>query len=58
MTKARELGVTEFPYIEYDANGYMTYYEEESGYWESNVLDENGHYLDRDTSNIDEYVED
>ena len=33
MTKARSLGITEFPYMEFDSNGKRTDYENEKGYW-------------------------
>ena len=33
MTKARALGITIFPYIEYDSNGNLIYWEESDGYW-------------------------
>jgi hypothetical protein len=33
MTKAQSLGITEFPYEEFDSNGKRTYYENAKGYW-------------------------
>ena len=33
-TKARELGITKFPYREYNNRGNLLYIENENGYWE------------------------
>jgi len=33
LTKARSLGITEFPYREYNKKGKISYYEREDGYW-------------------------
>jgi len=33
MTKARLLGITEFPYREYDSNNNVTYWEDSDGLW-------------------------
>jgi hypothetical protein len=33
MTKAQELGITEFPYHEYDELGRITYWEYTNGFW-------------------------
>lgn len=33
MTKAKQLGITEFPYIERNSEGNMTYFEAEDGTW-------------------------
>ena len=33
-TRAQELGITEFPYTEYDPKGNCTYQERSNGYWE------------------------
>lgn len=41
MTKAQELGITEFPYREYDSNWNLTYYEEANGYWSKREYDDN-----------------
>jgi len=32
-TKAQELGITEFPYREYDSDGNEIYWENKDGYW-------------------------
>jgi hypothetical protein len=32
-TKAQHLGITEFPYIEYDEKNRIIYYEQHDGYW-------------------------
>tara|TARA_R110002020_G_scaffold173181_1_gene363925 strand:- start:282 stop:467 length:186 start_codon:yes stop_codon:yes gene_type:complete len=32
-TKAQELGITEFPYYEFNKNGNITYYETSDGTW-------------------------
>tara|TARA_R110002020_G_scaffold173181_2_gene363936 strand:- start:304 stop:486 length:183 start_codon:yes stop_codon:yes gene_type:complete len=32
-TKAQELGITEFPYEEFDENGNLTYFERRYGDW-------------------------
>lgn len=42
MTKAQQLGITEFPYQEFDANGNRTYYEDSSRYWSKREFDSNG----------------
>ena len=41
MTKAQQLGITEFPYYEYDSNGNMTYWENSEGLWVKREYDEN-----------------
>jgi hypothetical protein len=41
-TKAQELGITEFPYSEYDSDGNRTYFEDRSGYWCKSEYDSNG----------------
>ena len=33
MTRAQQLGITEFPYEELDSNGNMIYSETSSGFW-------------------------
>jgi len=33
MTRAQQLGITEFPYREYNKKGKISYYEREDGYW-------------------------
>ena len=40
--KARALGVTEFPYIEYDSNGNRIYYEDDIGNWCKSEFDSDG----------------
>ena len=40
MTKAQELGITEFPYIEYDSNGNKVYVEIEDGFWIKSIFNE------------------
>tara|TARA_R110002020_G_scaffold105188_4_gene245499 strand:- start:50 stop:295 length:246 start_codon:yes stop_codon:yes gene_type:complete len=41
-TKAQELGITEFPYYEYDNKGNVTYYETSCGYWSKTEFDKYG----------------
>ena len=40
--KARAMGITEFPYSEYDSNGNTTYYERSGGSWYKQEFDSNG----------------
>jgi len=40
--KARTMGITEFPYWEYDSNGRLTYYESVDGQFDSYEFDSNG----------------
>ena len=40
--KAKSLGITGFPYYEFDSNGNTTYYEDKDGYWERLEYDSNG----------------
>lgn len=40
MTRAQELGITKFPFVEKDQRGMISYSEYESGYW---VRYENNH---------------
>lgn len=40
--KARAMGITEFPYYEYDSNGYHTYWENSDGEWVVRELTANG----------------
>jgi hypothetical protein len=42
MTKAQELGITEFPYKEYDENGVVVYEEQFDGSWVSVKLTPHG----------------
>ena len=39
-TKAQQLGITKFPYIEKDKNGNMTYFEYSYGWWYKYEYDE------------------
>ena len=41
-TKAQILGITDFPYYEYDNKGNVTYYEMGDGYWEKSEYDDKG----------------
>tara|TARA_R110002020_G_scaffold76214_2_gene193448 strand:+ start:30 stop:272 length:243 start_codon:yes stop_codon:yes gene_type:complete len=41
-TKAQELDIIEFPYREFDTNGYQTYYEEDDGFWWKVEYDDKG----------------
>jgi len=41
-TKARRLGITEFPYREYDSNNNVTYWEDSDGFWYKLEYDSNG----------------
>jgi len=43
--KARALGITVFPYYEYDSNGNQTYYESPNGYWFKSEFDSNGYII-------------
>ena len=40
--KARALGITAFPYREYDSNDNVIYYENSNGYWAKYEYDSNG----------------
>jgi len=40
--KARAMGITRFPYYEYDSNGEITYWEDYNGSWERYEFDSNG----------------
>jgi hypothetical protein len=44
-TKAQELGITEFPYREYDESGKMIYNEYTSGYWTKRKYDSFGNEI-------------
>jgi hypothetical protein len=41
MTKAQQLGITEFPYQEFDSNGKEIYYENSDGFWIKREYDSN-----------------
>lgn len=45
MTKAQQLGITEFPYYEYDSNGNLTYIESSDGDWAKYEYDDNGNEI-------------
>tara|TARA_R110002012_G_scaffold264361_1_gene447699 strand:- start:241 stop:486 length:246 start_codon:yes stop_codon:yes gene_type:complete len=49
-TKGRELGITEFPYEEYDKNGYITYHENSWGTWWKVEYDDKGNKIRIDFS--------
>ena len=49
MTKAKQLGITEFTYYEYDSYNNIIYYEDLDGYWYKNEYN-NGNNL---ISNMD-----
>ena len=40
--EAKALGITEFPYLEYDSNGKITYCESSDGSWCKEEFDSNG----------------
>ena len=40
--KARAMGITKFPYIEFDSNGNETYSEDYKGTWVKREFDSNG----------------
>ena len=42
-TKARQLDITEFPYEEFDENGYKTYTERSDGNWWKRKYDNKGY---------------
>ena len=49
-TKAQQLGITEFPYREFDKNGNKIYYEDSEGYWEKREYDSNNNQISFKTS--------
>ena len=51
MTKAQELGITVFPYEEFDENSNKIYYETSNGYWYKCEYDSNGNIIYYETSN-------
>jgi hypothetical protein len=55
MTKAMELGITEFPYKELDERGTMLYWEDHAGNWSKWVYDDSGNMAFYEDS--DEYWE-
>tara|TARA_R110002020_G_scaffold181826_1_gene377124 strand:- start:4809 stop:5054 length:246 start_codon:yes stop_codon:yes gene_type:complete len=52
-TRAQRLGITKFPYFEYDKDGNKTYYENGSGYWSVREHDGNGMLTYLETSRGD-----
>ena len=44
-TKARELGITKFPYREYDNRGNLLYIEDKNGYWFKKQYDDNDNQI-------------
>lgn len=40
--KARAMGITKFPYVEYDSNGKPTYVEYSNGFWDRYEYDSRG----------------
>lgn len=50
-TKAQELGVTEFPYIEYDGSGNKIYWEDSNGLWEKYEYGQDGELVYFENSN-------
>lgn len=40
--KAIAMGITEFPYIEHNSDGYITYWEDSDGSWTISERDSNG----------------
>jgi hypothetical protein len=51
MTKAQALGITEFPYEEFDDAGHRTYYEDASGYWQKVDYDSDGYLIGYEDTN-------
>jgi hypothetical protein len=51
MTKAQQLGITEFPYHEFDERGNRVYYERSDGYWEKYEYDGSGNEIYFENSN-------
>ena len=49
-TRARQLGITEFPYSEFDENGNLTYREYCSGTWSKREYDNNDNLTYREYS--------
>ena len=43
--KARAMGITRFPYYEYDSNGEITYWEDSDGDWRKSEYDSNGNEI-------------
>ena len=45
MTKAQKLGITKFPYEEFDSNGHRIYCEVLNGDWDKQEYDSNGNEI-------------
>tara|TARA_R110002012_G_C11272950_1_gene569671 strand:+ start:183 stop:431 length:249 start_codon:yes stop_codon:yes gene_type:complete len=54
-TKGQQLGITKFPYVEWDKNGNITYKEFLDGWWENCGYDNNGNKTYGEYSNGDWY---
>ena len=50
MTKAQELGITKFPYKEFDKNNNEIYFEDSKGFWDKSEFDENGNRIYHENS--------
>ena len=50
MTKAQQLGIKKFPYMEFNSFGKMTYYEGASGFWYKYDYNSNGDELYNENS--------
>ena len=53
MSKAKELGILEFPYYEYDFKGNITYEEYSDGFWVRNEFNSKGNKIFLEDSNGD-----
>ena len=55
--KAKAMGITDFPYKEYDSNGNETYVETSDGYWYKKEYDANGNrtYYENSDGIIERY---
>ena len=51
MTKAQQLGITQFPYEEYNSNGKIIYSEDSTGFWFKQEFDSNGNEIYAENSN-------
>lgn len=56
-TKAQKLGITSFPYKEYDQNGNVTYCENSEGNWHMSKFDSDseGVYYEDSDGNVEDY---
>lgn len=50
MTKAKELGITKFPYLEHDDQGRITYREDKDGYWQKFTYGESNKLIFQENS--------